>query len=183
MPSPKTCEFSGSVSEPATAWHTLEIEETLALLSCNRNAGLTNQQVIERLQHYGPNELQEGGGRRPLSILVDQFTNIMLLMLIAVAVISAILDLRAARFPKDAIAIFVIVILNGLLGFMQESRAEKDLAALKRLTSPRVRVVREGRIIEVTAKELVPGDVMFLEAFRFKRPINRSIYESSVSRR
>jgi P-type Ca2+ transporter type 2C len=164
MPSPKTFEFSGSVSEPARAWHTLEIEETLTLLSSDRNAGLTNQQVIERLQQYEPNELQEGGSRSSLSILLDQFTNIMLLMLIALAVVSAVLDLRSTRFPKDAIAIFAIVILNGLLGFMQESRAEKALAALKRLTSPRVRVVRDGRIIEVAADVLVPGDVMLLEA-------------------
>ncbi len=164
MPSPITSENSSSVSEPATAWHTLESEEMLAWLKSDRNTGLTSQQAIERLQQYGLNELQEGGSRSSLSILLDQFTNIMLLMLIAVAVVSAVLDLRAARFPKDAIAIFAIVILNGLLGFMQESRAEKALAALKRLTSPRVRVVRDGRIIEVAANVLVPGDVMFVEA-------------------
>lgn len=106
MPSPRSYGFSDSMSEPATALHTLEIEETLALLSSDRNAGLTSQEAIERLQRYGANEIQEAGGRSPLSILVDQFTNIMLLMLIAVAVVSAILALRAARFPKDAIAIF-----------------------------------------------------------------------------
>jgi P-type Ca2+ transporter type 2C len=164
MPSPLTSENSSSVSEPATAWHTLESEEMLARLKSDRNTGLTNHEAIERLQRYGSNEIQDGGTRSSLSILLDQFTNIMLLMLIAVAVVSAVLDLRAARFPKDAIAIFAIVILNGLLGFMQESRAEKALAALKRLTSPRVRVVRDGRIIEVAANVLVPGDVMFVEA-------------------
>lgn len=79
MPSPKTYGFSGSVSEPATAWHTLEIEETLALLSSDRNAGLTSQEAIERLQRYGANEIQEAGGRRSLSILLDQFTNIILM--------------------------------------------------------------------------------------------------------
>ena len=88
----------------------------------------------------------------------------MLLMLIAVALVSLVLDIRASQFPKDAIAIFAIVFLNGLLGFVQESRAEKALAALKRLSSPRVRVMRSGRSVEVAAKELVPGDIMLLDA-------------------
>ncbi len=91
------------------------------------------QQVTERLQQYGTNELHSAAGRKPLSIFIDQFTNIMLLMLMGVAVISAVLDLQAGEFPKNAIAISAIVILNGLLGFLQESRAEKALAALKLL--------------------------------------------------
>jgi Ca2+-transporting ATPase len=164
MPSLIKSGFSDSISDTTTAWHTLEIEETLSLLESDRHTGLTPQQVAERLQQYGTNELLESGGRKPLSILIDQFTNIMLVMLMGVAVVSAILDLRASQFPKDAIAISAIVILNGLLGFMQESRAEKALAALKRLSSPKIRVIRDGEIFEVQAKELVPGDVMFLEA-------------------
>ena len=72
----------------------------------------------------------------------------MLLMLIAVAVVSAVLDLRASRFPKDAVAISSIVILNGILGYLQESRAEKALAALKRLSAPVVRVLRDGKLAE-----------------------------------
>jgi Ca2+-transporting ATPase len=88
----------------------------------------------------------------------------MLVMLIAVAVVSAVLDLRNDNFPKDAIAIFAIVILNGLLGYFQESRAEKALAALKTLSSPKVRVLRSGEISEMDSQQLVPGDIMFLEA-------------------
>src|SRR4028118_1460789 len=88
----------------------------------------------------------------------------MLLMLMGVAVISAFLDIRSNTFPKDAIAIFSIVILNGILGFFQEQSAEKALAALKNLASPLVRVLRDGKTSEIAAKELVPGDVMLLEA-------------------
>ncbi len=120
--------------------------------------------MSERLQQYGPNELEETGGRSPWSIFVDQFTNIMLLMLMGVAVISAFLDIRSNTFPKDAIAIFAIVILNGILGFFQEQSAEKALAALKNLASPLVRVLRDGKTSDIAAKELVPGDVMLLEA-------------------
>ena len=149
---------------PQTAWHCMEVEQTLSLLNSDAVAGLTSQQAQQRLQEHGPNELAEIAGRSPWVILLDQFTNIMLLMLIAVAVVSAILDLRVNRFPKDAIAISAIVILNGVLGYVQESRAEKALAALKRLAAPMVRVVRNGKQVEIAARELVPGDVMLLEA-------------------
>lgn len=156
--------MANSLPDLATPWHTLGVNETLEVLQSDRERGLTTQQVSERLAHYGVNELVEAEGRSPLSILMDQFTNIMLVMLMAVAVVSAVLDLRAGRFPKDAIAITSIVVLNGILGYVQESRAEKALAALKRMSSPRVRVVRDGRVIEVGGKELAPGDVVLLEA-------------------
>jgi Ca2+-transporting ATPase len=153
-----------SLPDTPQAWHTLKVEQALELLQTDPDKGLTQEQVTQRQQQYGPNELQETGGRSTLEILWDQFTNIMLVMLIAVALVSGFLDLRKEVFPKDAIAIFAIVILNGILGYLQESRAEKALAALKRLSSPRVRVVRNGNISEVAGKELVPGDVMLLEA-------------------
>ncbi|MEG4589680.1 cation-transporting P-type ATPase [Microcoleus sp. MOSTC5] len=151
-------------SNSPSSWHTVAIDQTLQQLSSNKDAGLSSKQVSERLQQYGPNELEETGGRSPWSIFVDQFTNIMLLMLMGVAVISAFLDIRSNTFPKDAIAIFAIVILNGILGYFQEQSAEKALAALKNLASPLVRVLRDGKTSEIAAKELVPGDVMLLEA-------------------
>lgn len=151
-------------SESSYSWHNLVVEKALELLQSDRAAGLKTPQVKERLQRYGPNELTETGGRTSREILVDQFKNIMLLMLIAVAVISAVLDLRKGEFPKDAIAISVVVILNGVLGYIQESGAEKALAALKNLSSSKVRVIREGKTLEVDSSELVPGDVMLLEA-------------------
>ena len=160
------------IAEPiaAMAWHTLEADLSLDKLETNREIGLTSQTAIERFERYGANELTETAGRSPLEILWDQFKNIMLLMLIAVAVISAILDVREGfttgvfPFPKDAIAIFVVVVLNGVLGYLQESRAEKALAALKGMSSPRVRVIRDGRMMEVDSKTLVPGDLMLVEA-------------------
>ncbi|WP_225895211.1 cation-translocating P-type ATPase [Leptolyngbya sp. NIES-2104] len=160
------------MAEPVTtvAWHTLEAEKSLYNLRSNRTDGLTSDSVVDRLEKYGANELTETGSRSALAVLWDQFKNIMLLMLIAVAVISAILDIREGfttgtfPFPKDAVAIFVVVLLNGALGYLQESRAEKALAALKGLSSPRVRVLRDGKPMEVNSKDLVPGDVMLLEA-------------------
>ena len=145
-------------------WHTISLEQVTELLQSDGDRGLSSDEIDRRQQYFGVNELKETGGRSPLTILWDQFTNIMLIMLIAVAIVSAILDLRQDNFPKDAIAIFTIVILNGILGYFQESRAEKALAALKRLSSPHVRVIRDGNTQEVDAKELVPGDIMLLEA-------------------
>lgn len=151
-------------STSPSSWHTVAIDKTLKQLSSNKDAGLSSQQVSERLQQYGPNELEETGGRSPWSIFFDQFTNIMLVMLMGVAVVSAFLDIKSNTFPKDAIAIFAIVVLNGILGYFQEQSAEKALAALKNLASPLVRVLRDGKTSEIAAKELVPGDVMLLEA-------------------
>ena len=151
-------------STSPSSWHTVAIDKTLQQLSSNKDAGLSSQQVSERLQQYGPNELEEIAGRSPWSIFVDQFTNIMLLMLMGVAVISGFLDIKKNTFPKDAIAIFAIVVLNGILGYFQEQSAEKALAALKNLASPLVRVLRDGKTLEIAAKELVPGDVMLLDA-------------------
>ncbi|HEY9879182.1 MAG TPA: cation-translocating P-type ATPase [Leptolyngbyaceae cyanobacterium] len=155
-PSPDTAQ--------STYWHALAPDQAISLLKSNRQEGLTLDLVTERQSQYGLNELEEAAGRSTLEILWDQFKNIMLLMLIAVALVSLFLDLRSGGFPKDAIAIFAIVVLNGLLGYVQESRAEKALAALKGMTSPRVRVLRSGQEIELSAKELVPGDILMLEA-------------------
>ncbi|GAB4152170.1 MAG: cation-translocating P-type ATPase [Cyanobacteria bacterium J069] len=165
--------FDPNLARSSTLWHTLPAEKTLELLQSDRQRGLSSAQVAERQQQFGPNELEDNGGRSNWVILLDQFKNIMLIMLIAVAIISGVMDfmdLQAGRVKsndipfKDTVAILAIVFLNGLLGYMQETRAEKALAALKNMTSPRVRVVRDGRIQEVGSKELVPGDVMLLEA-------------------
>jgi P-type Ca2+ transporter type 2C len=146
------------------SWHALPHDKAVGLLDSNPQRGLTLDQVVERQHQYGPNELEEAAGRSALEILWDQFKNIMLLMLIAVALVSLVLDLRGGEFPKDAIAIFAIVVLNGILGYVQESRAEKALAALKNMTSPRVRVIRSEKEQEISAKELIPGDILLLEA-------------------
>jgi len=165
MVSPESSSMSSdSTLAPLKTWHTLSADQTLQILDTDSETGLTSEQVIGRQQQYGLNELKEVPGRSTLEILWDQFTNIMLVMLIAVAIVSAVIDFRKGNFPKDAVAIFSIVILNGMLGYFQESRAEQALAALKRMSSPRVRVVRDGKMQELAAKELVPGDIMFLEA-------------------
>ena len=153
-----------SPPEPSPVWHQLSVADTLQVLKSDRTQGLTLSQVNARQRQYGPNQLQTAPGRQTWEIVLDQFKNIMLIMLLVVAIVAAGLDLMQQAFPKDAIAIFAIVMLNGVLGYLQESKAEQALAALKRLAAPRVRVVRAGKDLEVAAKELVPGDLMVLEA-------------------
>ena len=154
-------------------WHTYTSEEVLSVLETNAQEGLTLDAIQQRQRHYGSNELEEDSGRGSWEIFLDQFKNIMLIMLIAVAIISGFLDLMELRANgltegtvpfKDTIAIMLIVVLNGILGYLQESRAEKALAALKRLSSPKVLVIREGERQQINATELVPGDIILLEA-------------------
>ena len=148
---------------PDGGWHTLDAAKALVLLQSDRVTGLSTQEVIARREQVGANILEEAKGRSNWRILFDQFTNVMLLMLIAVALISGAISIRAHEFPKDAVAIFAIVILNGVLGYFQESRAEKALAALKQMASPSVRIIRHGKTLEVPSQDLVPGDVLLLE--------------------
>ncbi len=168
-------DFLSSFTPPdrQLSWHQQSINDALAQLEVDPDQGLAPKAVVERRSIYGLNAIEEGQGRRQWEILLDQFRNIMLIMLILVAVIAGVLDfwdlrmggVEAGSIPfKDTIAIFAIVVLNGILGFVQESRAEKALAALKKMSSPQVRVLRAGQIEEVPAADLVPGDVVFVEA-------------------
>lgn len=173
---------------PDADCHTLTCDQVLQKLQTTGKSGLTAQQVAAQTQRHGLNELTEKVGRSRWAIFRDQFTNIMLVMLIAVAMVSAVLDFQARAFPKDAIAVFAIVLLNGILGYLQESQAENALAALKKLSSPKVRVLRDGKVSEIDAKVLVPGDIMYLEAGvqvaadgRLVEAVNLQIQESALT--
>ena len=140
------------------AWHTKEVEAVFDELDTSQD-GLSSDQAGKRLDEYGPNELEERGIRSPLSVLLSQFADTMVIILIVAAVISFFLD-----EPTDAIMILIIVVLNAILGFTQEYRAEKAIAALKKMSVPTVRVRRNGQIKEVEATTLVPGDIVLFEA-------------------
>ncbi|MEJ2695810.1 MAG: cation-translocating P-type ATPase [Candidatus Sulfobium sp.] len=139
-------------------WHLKDIDDVLIELNTSRD-GLSAEEAARRLEVHGPNILKEMEKRSVVRMFVDQFTDFMILVLIAAAVVSGIIgDLT------DTIAIVVIVVLNAVIGFVQEYRAEKAMAALKKMASPTATVVREGRESEIAASELVPGDVVLLEA-------------------
>ena len=142
-----------------TKWYQLKIEDALKELGTDAVRGLSGSEAVVRLNSFGPNELIDRGQKSPWSILWEQMTALMVVILIVAAGASAVVG----DF-KDAIAILTIVILNALLGFSQEYRAEKAMAALKRMSTPLVRVRRDGQVREIPSRDLVPGDVVLLEA-------------------
>ena len=144
-------------------WHALAADACCTALNTSRQ-GLSGEDAQRRLRGTGPNRLELAQGRSGWVILRDQFSNAMLMMLLAVAAVSAAIDLHQASFPKDAIAILVIVALNALLGYVQESRAEQALQALRSMAQPLVQVRRDGRWQRLASEQLVPGDLIRLEA-------------------
>lgn len=140
-------------------WHTLGVQETLDALTVDRRVGLAPEDVLERTARFGPNEIAEVGAKSPWRILWEQFTATMVLILVAAAGVSCVVGSY-----KDTIVILAIVVLFAVLGFVQEYRAERAMAALKKLSSPIVKVRRGGSIDEVPAGVLVPGDLVLLEA-------------------
>ncbi len=145
--------------EGTPAWHCLPTGEVAEHLGTNVAVGLTGAEAASRLARHGPNAIQEGEKRSPWRMLLDQFTDFMIIVLLAAAVISGFIG-----EVIDTVAILVIVLMNGTIGFIQEYRAERAMAALKKLAAATARVVREGRVTERPAAELVPGDVVVLEA-------------------
>jgi P-type Ca2+ transporter type 2C len=141
------------------AWHTSDAAEALRALRTVAVSGLSDEEAARRLEQRGPNELEDRGGRSPWAILWEQFTSAMIVILVVAALVSALLG-----DYEDSVAIAVIVVLNAALGFGQEYRAERAMAALKRLSVPTVKVRRGGHVREVSSRELVPGDVVLLEA-------------------
>ena len=144
-------------------WHALAPEECLKGLEASAD-GLSTAQCAERLARVGLNRLELKAGRSNLRILWDQFSNVMLIMLLAVAAVSAGVAYAAQRFPKDAIAIVLIVGLNALLGYLQESRAQQALQALRDMAQPLVTVRRDGIWERLPSEQLVPGDLIRVEA-------------------
>ncbi len=144
-------------------WHALAPEECLKGLEASSD-GLSTAQCAERLARVGLNRLELKAGRSNLRILWDQFSNVMLIMLLAVAAVSAGVAYAAQRFPKDAIAIVLIVGLNALLGYLQESRAQQALQALRDMAQPLVTVRRDSIWERLPSEQLVPGDLIRVEA-------------------
>ena len=140
-------------------WYNLEADEVIAQFQTNRERGLSEEEAVSRLAEYGPNELEERARRSPLAILAGQFTEVMVMLLMAAAAIS----LFVGDF-KDTAAILVIVVLNAALGFVQEYRAERAMAALKKLAVPVVKMRRDDQARDIPATQLVPGDIVLLEA-------------------
>ena len=152
-------------SEPTKAkqtqpsWHQLPMEEVLKQLASSQTTGLNKSAVAERLNRYGYNRLKEKPPRSSWLLFLSQFKSFLILMLVAAAILAT-----AIGDFKDGIVILTVVIINALLGFYQEFQAEKSLAALKKMLALQAKVRREEQNIELPADQLVPGDIVLLEA-------------------
>jgi Ca2+-transporting ATPase len=140
-------------------------------LGTDLETGLASEDVTKLREKFGPNQLEEKKGRSALALFLDQFKDFMIWVLIGAALVSGFL-----KEWVDAIAIICIVILNAVLGFIQEYRAEKSLAALKKLSSPNSKVIRNGRHVVIPSSEIVPGDLVEMEAGDYVPADSRIVY-------
>ncbi|AWB45172.1 calcium-translocating P-type ATPase, SERCA-type [Paenibacillus sp. CAA11] len=140
-------------------WHRWSAEELLGHFQVNPEQGLSGEEAVKRREEYGLNELAEAKQVSPLLLFLNQFKDFMMLVLMGATLISGLLGEYL-----DAITIVAIIVLNGLLGFIQEFRAERSLRALKQLSAPHAKVLREGKTVSIPARDLVPGDIVVLES-------------------
>lgn len=139
-------------------WYQLNAEETSKELKTSLENGINKEQAEERLQKYGPNELIRKEGPSFIEMFISQFKDFLILILIAASILSIIVG-----EVTDSIVIIAIVIINSALGVFQEYRASKAMEALKKMTAPHAKVIRNGEQLTVSAAELVPGDLVLLE--------------------
>ncbi len=163
-------------------WHTLSSKDVLQHLGVAEN-GLTSDEAKKRVEQYGLNQLTEAGRPGFLAMLWDQLKDFVVMLLIIASVISVLLGETI-----DAVVIMSIVVLNAILGIVQERRAEEALAALKKLAAPEAHILRDGQRVTVPSRELVPGDIVYLEAgnfipadMRLLEAINLRVEEASLT--
>ncbi len=147
----------------AKPWHSMEIDEAIHALKGKKD-GLSSEEVQKRLQEYGPNELKKEKRKSPFKLFLEQFTNILIIILLAAMVLSIIIGLQSQSAAEiyDAVVIFAIVMACAVLGFTQEYKAEKALEALKKMTAPTATVLRDGKEVELETRDIVPGDIILL---------------------
>lgn len=149
-------------------WYTKSIHDVLEILNTNEKYGLNDEEIIKRIERYGPNRLE---GRKKESFFVrflKQFNDFMIIILIIASIISAVVSyIEGSNDYFDSIIIIAIVIFNALMGLIQEAKAEKSIEALKKISAPMAKVRRNGNLINIDNDEVVPGDIVILESGNF----------------
>src|SRR5215475_670649 len=154
--------MSGANANPtadAIAWHAMAVDEVVRRLTTDIEKGLDAGEASIRLQKYGPNRLPEGKKRGPFMRFLSQFNNILVYVLLGAGFIKLMMHQWV-----DASIIFGVVVLNALLGFIQEGKAEKALESIRNMLSAEARTLRGGETRLIPADQLVPGDVVLLES-------------------
>jgi Ca2+-transporting ATPase len=166
-----------------TKYYSMDVKDVATDLDVNISEGLKYEEVEGRIKTYGTNSLKESKGKTLFQMVIEQFKSFIVLILIAASVLSIAIDEIV-----DGAVILGIVILNAVLGIIQEKKASNALSALKEMAAPRAKVIRDGKISTVESKELVPGDIVVLEAgdyvpadIRLVESINLKIDESALT--
>lgn len=170
-------------------WETLRKEQVIKQLGTDKKTGLGKEEVARRQQKYGKNKLKDKPKESIGIKFIKQFNDFMIIILIIAAIISAIIsNLQGENDYIDSIIIIGIVVLNAFMGVIQEAKAEKSIEALQEMTPPKAKVIREGKNQEIKAEDLVPGDIIILEAgnyvpadSRILESFNLKIEESSLT--
>ena len=164
-------------------WHTKKIDDVIKELNSNASTGLSTFQASELISKNGKNSLNKTSKKSILKMIFEQLNNILIYILIIAAILSFFLG-----EPKEALIIFLVIILNASIGIFQESKAEKSLEALKNLSSPKALVKRDNEIIEINSEDLVVGDIVILETgriipadLRLIESVNLKIDESTLT--
>ncbi|ARP98759.1 cation-transporting P-type ATPase [Pseudorhodoplanes sinuspersici] len=156
--SSRPVDVNASLTSHDVAWHAVPADAALDALRTSVD-GLSESEAARRLDIYGPNRLPQGAHRSALMRFLQQFHNLLIYVLLAAGVLAA-----AIGHETDALVIFAVVIANAIIGFVQEGRAEKALEAIRSMIDPHASVVRDGHRITIAADEVVPGDIVLLEA-------------------
>ena len=169
-------------------WYNISVEDTVKSLNSNLEHGLTEEEVTKRIEEHGDNELIQKKKKTFLEKFLAQFKDFMIIVLIFAAFVSGVVGVLEHEGINDSIIILLIVIVNAVIGVLQENKAEKSLEALKKLSSHTAKVLRNGHLLVLPARELVPGDVIILETgdyitadLRLTDAINLRIEEASLT--
>lgn len=162
-------------------WYTMNIEKVFRQLKTNQNLGLSEEEVKKRIIQYGLNALKEKKKENIFIRFLKQFNDFMIIILIIASIISSVMAYVQGNGDYiDSVIIIVIVIFNAIMGLVQEEKAEKSLEALKKLSAPIAKVKRDGLIKEIDSSQLVPGDVVILEAGNYVPADCRLIYSNNL---
>ncbi len=169
-------------------WFNNSIEQVCKKLSTNLEVGLKEEQIKEKKEKYGKNELQEKKKKSLFIKFIEQFKDFMIIVLIIAAIISGVVGIAKGEGITDTIIILIVVIVNAIIGVAQENKAEKSLEALKKLSNHAAKVLRNGELTVIPSNELVPGDIVILETgdyvpadLRLFETINLKSQEASLT--
>lgn len=170
-------------------WFNLTVDETLNKLQTDAEKGLNNEEVEKRKEQYGLNELKAKKKKSLIIKFLEQFKDFMIIILIISAIISGVIGVMQGEGIADTIIILIVVIANAIIGVAQENKAEKSLEALKKLSSHVAKVMRNGKLEVLPAKELVPGDIVIIETgdyvpadLRILEAVNLKAQEAALTR-